>query len=100
MRKIMLGLLIALSAPSAALADMPFSDRFVHDKSGYIVESRKVGASLKVTGRHPETGKTFALKVSRGGQVSGVWDGRQVAFKIGGASQTAELAAAVGAGAK
>jgi len=99
MRGFALTLLAGTIAISGASASPLAIDRFVHEKSGYVVETREVGSWLKVTGRHPQTGKTFALKVARSGRVSGVWEGRPVAFRVGETPPPVELAAA-GAGAK
>lgn len=97
LRSAVLGLLLVSIGASA----LPlYKDRFVDAKSGYIVESQHVGSSMKLTGKHPTTGSTFRLKVSRQGRVTGLWDGRTVDFVLGAKPADIQLAgadAAVGA---
>lgn len=84
--------LVLVSTGASALP--LYKDRFVDAKSGYIVERQDVGSWMKLTGRHPATGSTFRLKVSRHGRVTGLWDGRPVDFVVGDKSADVQLAKA------
>lgn len=101
MRNFIRSAILSLVVVSAGTSALPmFKSRFVDAKSGYIVESQDVGSWMKVSGRHPATGSTFRLKVSRHGRVTGLWDGRPVDFVLGDKSADVQLAnvdAAVGA---
>lgn len=90
-RSAMLGLVVIASGASA----LPlYRDRFVHEKSGYVVETQEVGTGMKLTGRHPVTGSTFRLKVSRSGKVTGLWNGRPVEFVLDKTATDVQLAKA------
>jgi hypothetical protein len=101
MRNLIRSGIFGLVLVSAGTSALPlYKDRFVDAKSGYIVESQEVGSWMKLAGRHPATGSTFRLKVSRHGRVTGLWDGRPVDFVLDDKSadvQLAEAAAADGA---
>ena len=85
------GLVLASTGASA----LPlYKDRFVDAKSGYIVESQEAGSWMKLTGRHPDRGSTFRLKVSRQGRVTGLWEGRAVDFVLGARPTDVQLAEA------
>ena len=93
-RSAVFGLLLVSTGASA----LPlFKDRFVDAKSGYIVESQHAGSWMKLAGRHPETGSTFRLKVSRQGRVTGLWEGRPVDFVLDEKSAHVQLAEATAA---
>ncbi|MFC3712167.1 hypothetical protein ACFOMD_06280 [Sphingoaurantiacus capsulatus] len=96
--------LLALAFTANAATALPLgSTRYVDEKSGYVVETRDVGGWLRISGRHPDTGKTFRVKVSKGGRVVGTWDGKAIDYVMGTAPsdvQLAEAATASGAGAR
>jgi hypothetical protein len=92
-------LLVASVAASAAHALPVYSSRFVDDKSGYVVQVRDVGGALRLSGRHPESGATFRLKVSTAGRVVGEWNGKPVDYVLGAGRSDVELAQATAAAA-
>lgn len=95
MRNFLRSAALAILLVSTGASALPlFKDRFVDAKTGYIVESQDSGSWMKLSGRHPETGATFRLKVSRAGKVTGLWNGRPVAFVLGAKPSEVELAAA------
>lgn len=95
--------LLALAFTATAATALPLSsDRYVDEKSGYVVETRDVGGWLRISGRHPESGKTFRVKVSKAGRVVGTWNGKAIDYVMNEASsdvQIAEAAASSAAGA-
>lgn len=85
----------ALIASTAATAlPFPVTDRFVDDKSGYVVTVHDLGSKMRLRGRHPTTGQTFNIAVSRSGKVRGTFEGKPVAFVMGATSNTEQLATA------
>lgn len=94
-----LSILAAGLVAAAAGAYPTMSSRFVHDASGYVVETRDLGGSLRISGRHPETGKTFKVKVSGNGHIVGTWEGRPVDYVLGAARSDVQMARAAAAGA-
>lgn len=89
--------LLGLTATAAGALPM-YSSRYVDDKSGYVVETRDGGGWLHVSGRHPDSGASFKVKVSRAGRVVGTWNGKAVDYVIGDKPdvQLAQAAAAAG----
>lgn len=99
MRRLFIAALIIGTAATSAGANPLHRDRFVDAKSGYVVETREIGGTLRITGRHPQSGRTFALKVLSHDRVTGTWNGRPVSFRLG-EDPNVELATAAPAGAK
>lgn len=92
--------LLAFGLAATAATALPLgSTRYVDEKSGYVVETRDVGGWLRISGRHPETGKTFRVKVSKSGRVVGIWDGKAVDYVMGDTPSDVQLAQASAAGA-
>lgn len=82
MLKLVRSAMLALAFTATAAGAFPtYASRYV-DKSGYVVETRDAGGWLRVSGRHPESGKTFKVKVSPAGRVVGMWDGKPVDYVI------------------
>jgi hypothetical protein len=90
--KIILGLAAAsiiagMSAPTAAAPYGYYNSRieFTHASTGYEVSGRRSASGvLFLKGENPETGKTFALHVSRKGHITGTWEGAAVDRWVGG----------------
>ena len=83
--KIILGLaaasaIAAASAPAYAQFDYYHSKLdFTHEATGYEVQGRRSASGvLHLKGANPATGKSFVLKVSRRGHITGVWEGASV----------------------
>ena len=86
MRKFTRSAILALVLVSTGASALPrYKDRFVHAKSGYVVvvERQEIDSPMVLTGRHPATGSSFRLQVSRQGKVTGIRDGRPVDFALG-----------------
>lgn len=99
MSKLIRSTMLVLAFTATATGALPTNgSRFVDEKSGYVVETRDTGAGLRISGRHPETGKTFKVKVSRAGRVVGEWNGKPVDYVMGTRSDV-QLAAASAASA-
>ncbi len=89
--KIILGLaaasiLAGVSAPAAAAPSSYYHSRidFTHDTTGYEVSGRRTASGvLYLKGENPDTGKTFALRVSRKGHITGTWEGASVNRWVG-----------------
>jgi hypothetical protein len=93
MLKLVRSTMLALAFTATAAGAFPtYASRYVDDKSGYVVETRDVGGWLRVAGRHPETGKTFKVKVSPAGRVVGTWDGKAIDYVMGAKAAKVELA--------
>lgn len=100
MLKLVRTTMLALAFTATAAGAFPhYSSRYVDDKSGYVVETRDVGGWLRVSGRHPESGKTFKVKVSPAGRVVGTWDGHPVDYVMGSGAASLQLAQAAAANA-
>ncbi|MBL8645705.1 MAG: hypothetical protein JNL46_00520 [Sphingosinicella sp.] len=90
--KIILGLAAAsliagVSAPAAAAPYSYYHSRidFTHASTGYEVSGRRTASGvLHLKGENPDTGKTFALRVSRKGHITGTWEGAAVDRWVGG----------------
>jgi hypothetical protein len=90
--KIILGLAVAsmiagVSAPVAAAPYGFYNSRidFTHAPTGYEVTGRSTASGvLLLKGENPDTGKTFDLRVSRKGHITGTWEGATVDRWIGG----------------
>ena len=79
MKKILLGVALAVGASSPAAHALPSqTDRFVHEKTGYVVRTRTVGDVMYVNGKHPVTGNTFRVKVSQTGRTTGYFAGQPI----------------------
>ncbi|MDO9488507.1 MAG: hypothetical protein Q7J32_09060 [Sphingomonadaceae bacterium] len=95
MLKLVRTTMLALAFTATAAGAFPsYSSRYLDDKSGYLVETRDVGGWLRIAGRHPESGKTFKVKVSPAGRVVGTWDGKAVDYVMGAKSTDVQLAQA------
>lgn len=95
MLKLIRSTMLVLALTATAASALPTNgSRYVDEKSGYVVETRDTGAWLRITGRHPETGKTFKVKVSRAGRVVGDWNGKPVDYVMGATRSDMQLAAA------
>ena len=84
--------LLLLLAGTAAQAEPYVTDRFVDAKSGYVVDVDRAGDRMLLNGRHPATGATFRLRVSSAGNVTGVWDGKRIDYKMASNRAPNELA--------
>ena len=73
-------LLVPLAFAPSAQAHGMNRDQFIHRASGYHVSTRSNGREMCLEGRHPRTGETFDLHVSADGEVTGIFEGRQVSF--------------------
>lgn len=92
MRLFIRSAMIGLTLSSTLAGAMPlYRDHFVHEKSGYVVDTRTVGGTMRLTGRHPTTGATFKLKVLASGRVTGSWNGAPVNFVMNQAKSPAEF---------
>lgn len=100
MSKLIRSTMLALAFTATAAGALPTNgSRYVDEKSGYVVETRDTGGGLRISGRHPETGKTFKVKVSRAGRVVGEWNGKPVDYVMGTTRADMQLAAASAASA-
>lgn len=100
MLKLVRTTMLALAFTATAAGAFPtYSSRYTDDKSGYVVETRDVGGWLRVAGHHPETGKTFKVKVSPAGRIIGTWDGKAVDYVMGAKSTSVQIAQAASASA-
>lgn len=102
MSKLVRSAMLALAFTATAAGAFPnYASRYV-DKSGYVVEARDAGGWLRVSGHHPESGKSFKVKVSPAGRVVGTWDGKPVDYVMDGERTQVALAqsAAASAGAR
>ena len=98
--KIIIGLAAAsliagVSAPAAAAPYSFYHSRidFTHASTGYEVSGRRTASGvLYLKGENPDTGKTFKVRVSRKGHITGTWEGASVNRWVGDA-ETPELLA-------
>lgn len=89
--KIVLGLAAAsmiagLSVPAAAEPYGYYNSRinFIHAPTGYEVSGRStVSGVLYLKGENADTGKTFELRVSRKGHITGTWEGASIDRWVG-----------------
>ncbi|WBX86099.1 hypothetical protein [Sphingosinicella microcystinivorans] len=81
------GMIAGVSAPAAADPYSYYRSRidFTHAPTGYEVSGRRTASGvLYLKGENPDTGKTFALRVSRKGHITGTWEGTSVDRWVGG----------------
>ncbi|MBB4633866.1 hypothetical protein [Sphingosinicella soli] len=80
------GMIAATAAPAIAAPYSYYNARieFMHAPTGYDVSGRRTaGGVLHLKGENADTGKTFDLRVSRKGHITGTWEGAAVDRWVG-----------------
>jgi len=81
-----LGAALFLGAAAASADGLQPRDTFTDAKTGFVVKVSDQGSKMLLQGLNPASRETFAVTVTRKGEVSGVWRGQAINYTMASGS--------------